>query len=308
MIIHQAVTRVVYPLLHSRHNVVGIIECGAGKKPRLLQKLARAVYDVVNPRYTTLNKLAQSHRIPYYCMSNGSDDQLADWVKSLAPDVIAIHTMNQLLKPNIFSIPRYGTINLHQSYLPEYRGRNPDFWHYHDMQLHPGVTVHYIDQGEDTGDIIYQARTTIAPGTRSADYLDKLVGEVGVPLLLKALDAIATASAPRHSQPKTSPTVRARKLKPEEHQHIIDWNGWEIERIWHLLRGTEQFFNAIDPPGGWLYKGQRWKIGEFIRCDMSGYRPSAIYREQGCCFVACRDGKIFLNKCFLLKRFLSRFW
>jgi methionyl-tRNA formyltransferase len=305
VIIHQGMTRLVRPLLASRHKVIGIIDSPSGRRPGRLMTLARAVHAALDPRFTTLKMLSKAHGLPYYDMSDGSDDDLAEWVRSLAPDVIAIHTMSRLLKPVIFSIPRYGAINLHQSYLPEYRGPNPDFWHYHDMHMHPGVTVHFIDSGEDTGDIIFQERVHIPLGTRSPERLDRLVGEVGARLFLKALDALADSSAPRIPQPRTSPTPRARKITRDEHRKIIDWDAWDIERIWHLLRGTEQWLNAIDDLEG-FYQGQRWRIGDFIRCDMPGYRRSAIYRERGQTFVACRQGKIFISKTFSPKRFLVR--
>lgn len=87
-----------------------------------------------------------------------SSCELESWVKSLSPDLIVVYSMSQLLKENIYSIPRFGTINLHPSYLPEYRGPNPIFWMYYNMEKQGGVTVHYIDQGEDTGNIILQKR------------------------------------------------------------------------------------------------------------------------------------------------------
>jgi methionyl-tRNA formyltransferase len=304
VIITQGVTHVVPPLLHSGHKILGIIESAPRKNPNSLKELAKFIYALVNRNYRNLKALATLHGIPYYCMSRGCDDDLAEWVKKLSPDLIVVHTMPQLLKPNIYSVPRLGTINLHQSYLPEYRGPSPDFWQYHDMVVNPGVTVHYIDDGADTGDIIYQARTHIPLGTKAPDRLAALVGQVGAALLLKAIDAISTATAPRISQPKISPTAKARKIAYEEHKTIIDWSKWEIERIWNLLRGTEQWLDAIEQPGG-IYKGQRWNIEEYVRCDMTRYSPSRIYRRKGRYFVACRDGKIFLSKRISLKQFLS---
>jgi methionyl-tRNA formyltransferase len=306
IIVHQGMTRAVLPLLNSRHDVVGIIESVSAKEsPGVLLKLAKMVHAAARPNGITLQTLSRAYGIPYYRMTDGSAGDLAGWVKKLAPDVIAIHTMARLLKPEIFSLPRLGAINLHQSYLPAYRGPNPDFWQYHDMEMNPGVTVHFIDSGEDTGDIIFQDRVPIPLGTKSPERLDKLVGEAGAALLLKALDALADSSAPRIPQPPASPTSRARKISAGEHRNIIDWDTWEIERIWHLLRGTEQWFNAIDGLDG-LYKGQRWRIDEFIKCDMAGYRASTIHYENGRHFVACNGGKIYLSKTFSVKRFVSR--
>ena len=70
--------------------------------------------------------------------------------------------------------------------------------------------------------------------------------------------------------------------------------NWEIERIWHILRGTELWLNAIEQPKG-IYKTQRWVVENYEKCDMSKYKISKIYNENGKYFVACKDGKIYLS-------------
>ncbi len=75
-------------------------------------------------------------------MNNGSDKNLENWVKDKKPDVIVVYSMSQLLKEYIFSILKYGTIDLHPALLPSYRGPNPHFWMYHDGIKEGGVTVH----------------------------------------------------------------------------------------------------------------------------------------------------------------------
>jgi methionyl-tRNA formyltransferase len=241
-------------------------------------------------------------------MNNGSDASLREWVKKKNPDVIVVHSMSQLLKENIFTIPKYGTINLHSSYLPEYRGPNPDFWMYYHVDLNPGVTVHYIDAGEDTGDIIYQERYGIPLGIKSPDKLDIGVSKIGVNLLCKALDGIAAGTAPRIKQPQDSPTPRARNLKPEEHKTIIDWNNWPIERIWHLLQGTELWLNALEQPSG-MYRRHRWIIEDFVKSQISeNYVCGSIYRDHKKVFVACPGGKIYISVKFNMKYFIKNIY
>ena len=106
--------------------------------------------------FDSLKSFAKKEKIPYYYMNKGSDKNLENWVKCINPDIIVVYSMSQLLKENIFSIPKYGTINLHAGLLPNYRGPFPYFWMYYNTDKKGGVTVHYIDEGEDTGDIIYQ--------------------------------------------------------------------------------------------------------------------------------------------------------
>ena len=256
MIITMGLSRIVKPIVNL-HNVVGIIECAPrkikNKTNGLLLKIVKKLYFFLKPS-KSLKTYTNNKKIPYYYMNNGSDQSLEKWVKDINPDVIVVFSMSQLLKSNIFNIPKYGTINLHPALLPSYKGPFPDFWMYYNTEKKGGVTVHYIDDGEDTGDIIYQEEYGIPLGMKSPDMIDLSVGVIGTNLLLKALDNVE--NLPRQVQPKESPTPRSRNIKACEHANIIDWRVWEIKRIWHILRGTELWLNAVEQPKG-FYKGQR---------------------------------------------------
>jgi len=299
LIITQGISRIFEPLLSSHHHIVGVLESASRNyktqpDPHQFISMLRLFYSKVKRRQLSLKKKAEQHGMPYRFMTSSDDPGLVEWVKDLNPDIIVVFSMSQLLKEKIFSIPKYGSINLHPAFLPEYRGPNPDFWQYYNMEMTPGVTVHYIDTGEDTGDIIYQERTEIPLGIKSPPWLDKLIGEVGVKLILQALDAIQTNQAPRITQPQKSPTPRAKNLTPIEHQTIIDWQNWPIERIWHVLRGTELWLNALPQPSG-FWKYQRWIIEGFDKQPDQITRPGEIAKQNGRFYVACRDGRIELT-------------
>jgi methionyl-tRNA formyltransferase len=306
--ITQGVSRIVEPLFCSRHQMVAVLESAPRnyiKQPgqHKLMGLARYFYSKIKRQPLSLEKKAEQHGLPYRFMTTSDEPGLVEWVKDLNPDIIVVFSMSQLLKEKIFSIPKYGTINLHPAMLPEYRGPNPDFWQYYNMEMTPGVTVHYIDAGEDTGDIIYQERTEIPLGIKSPPRLDKLIGEVGVKLILQALDAIQTNQAPRIMQPKHSPTPRAKNLTPDEHQTIIDWQNWPIERIWHVLRGTELWLNALPQPSG-LWEGHRWIVGEFDHELTKCTSPGQIVKENGRFCVVCKDGRIYLTRNLDVKKLI----
>lgn len=239
-------------------------------------------------------------------MVSGEDEGLLSWLREKKPDLIVVFSMSQLLKKSMFSIPRLGTINLHPSFLPEYRGPNPDVWQYINMEENPGATVHYIDEDEDTGDIIFQDRIHIPLGTKSPERLDALIGDLGVSLVLKALDAIEAGEAPRIQQPAESPNSRARNITIDEHKQIIDWENWPVERVWHVLRGTELWLNALPQPAG-IFRGQRWSIGNFDSCSRGTDIPGKLYKVNGRRYVAAVDGRIFLSLDFCIKRMILGF-
>jgi methionyl-tRNA formyltransferase len=310
LLITQGVWRVLEPLLASPHKVVGIIESAPRgyKKPGNLRKLLTGLKEFLNVatgKPMSLRRLCRENEIPYWFMTASSDDGLEDRIRKLCPDLIVVFSMSQLLKANIFSIPRLGTINLHPSYLPDYRGPNPDFWQYYDMELNPGVTVHYVDVGEDTGDIILQERVCVPLGIKSPERLDLLIGKVGVRLLLQAIQKIERGEVIRKPQPKDSPTIRARNLRKIEHISIIDWAAWPIERIWHVMRGTELWLDCIDPPRG-LYRGQRWIVDGYVKAapDRSISDIGTVKRDNNGFYVNCRDGQIRLIASFNVKNLL----
>jgi methionyl-tRNA formyltransferase len=254
-----------------------------------------------------LRQFAAQNNVPYFYLTKDRMSEFRRWSHERSPDALVVFSMSQLLPSNVFSFPKYGTINLHPSYLPEYRGPSPDFWQYFDAKSEVGATVHHVNDGEDTGDIIVQERVQIEPGIRSPDWLDRVVGETGSRLLISALSSLEDGTAPRIAQPSTSPTARARRIKNAEHNTIVDWDNWPLERIWHLLRGTETWLNCIPQPSG-LFRGQRWRVGAFEH-EATFDTPGTIHRDRNGTYVACRDGRIRLSvefSFFLLALYLAR--
>lgn len=84
-----------------------------------------------------------------------SEKMTPEKARAIAPDIIVSYNFRYILKPDVFALPRLGTINLHVSYLPWNKGAHPNFWS-HLEGTPKGVTIHYIDAGVDTGDIIAQ--------------------------------------------------------------------------------------------------------------------------------------------------------
>ena len=310
ILITQGLSRVLLPLIQSEHSIVGVIESmprdfSECKKDSLLYSLLKKTYFLFNKKYQTLKGFCEDRGIKYTHICKGRDKEVEQWVESIAPDLIVVFSMSQLLKESVFAQAKYGTINMHPSYLPEYRGANPDFWQYYNMEMNPGVTVHYVNEGEDTGDIIYQERVHIPLGTKSPECLDKLITETGVSLMLQAIRAIKEGYAPRISQPLLSPTDRARNLNADEHSTIIDWGKWPIERIWHVLRGTELWLDAVEQPSG-IFKGQRWIVGDFEK--YSNQDPAgSIVKYKNRTAVAVPEGYIFLSINFSFKKAVLSF-
>lgn len=304
IIITQGLSRIVEPIC-SNHNVVGIIESKSRKKFNIFFRFFRFIYQLLKPKIQTLKSFSSKKYIPYFFMKNGSDSVLEEWIQNLKPDIIVVYSMSQLLKENIFNIPKYKTINLHPSLLPNYRGPNPWFWIYYNMDMKSGVSLHYIDKGEDTGDIIYQKKYDIEPGMRSKDMQNLAIGKIGTSLILKALSNYKNLPSKKQKKMDIS-HCRARNIKDSEHQNFIKFEEWGVQRIWHFLRGTESWLNALEQPKGLLF-GQRWIINKYELITSQKYKPGKIYNYKNKYFLACKNGIIHLDVKFSLRNLIFNF-
>jgi methionyl-tRNA formyltransferase len=303
IIITQGLSRIVKPLFNSKDvNIIGIIECAPrGISIPRISFIFSLYHKIRRKKESELLLFSENNSIPYFYMTSSSKE-LEFWVKNLDPDLMVVYIMSQLLTQNIYSIPRFGTINLHPSLLPKYRGPNPCFWTYYNMDKIGGVTVHFIDKGEDTGDILLQEEYEIPLGIKSPDRFDVLISQIGVNLLMKSINNIETIIPLK--QPKESTTTRARNITLKEHNSIIDWNNWQIEKIWHILRGTELWLNALEQPKG-VFLGTRWEIGAFERIEIDqSWSIGKIYNKKGKYFVVCKEGVIYLSKKINIKELL----
>lgn len=306
LIITQGISPVVAPLFRSHHEIVGIAEDG----PRVpsspfkkdIGKLFSLFHKITDKNYQTLSYYCKLNGISYFFIKDMQDQSFENWVRSRKPDLIVVHSMSHLLKKTIFSIPLHGSINLHPSYLPLYRGPNPYIWMYSNLDLTGGVTVHYIDEGEDTGDIIVQEKNPIALGTPLRELRFHLIDEIGTRLLLTAVDAIEKGTAPRFPQSEKSPTARARNLLEGEEKTLIDWKTWDVKRVWHMVNGYSgiyDFIGYIDRPPLGFKPG----IQKFIECPVQQENIGKIgVNTDGSRYVTCMNGKIVYRFQFYLPR------
>jgi methionyl-tRNA formyltransferase len=228
--------------------------------------------------------------IPYYYLIKGDEAGMARWLSGLSPDLMVAYSMSQLLQQSVYSIPRFGTINLHPSLLPKYRGPQPLFWTYYFMDRKAGVTVHFVDEGEDTGAVIRQSSFPIEFGM-SLPELQSIVHRIGVQVLLAAVSDIEVGKFSAKPQPSHSPTVRARNVDPSE--SLIDWT-WSPKRIWHVLRGG-WFLDSIQGLNG-LKRFMRIKVLDYEEAEMSGLTVGRLYKDSSRgYFVACSSGRVFLS-------------
>ena len=138
--------------------------------------------------------------IPVYQPETLKDGAFDDTVRALAPDLAVVVAYGKLLPASLLYAPRYGSVNLHVSLLPRYRGAAPMQRAIMAGESETGVTVMYMDEGLDTGDMIL--KETI-PLTEDDDFgtLEEKSSTIGKALLVRAVRLIGEGNAPRVPQP-----------------------------------------------------------------------------------------------------------
>lgn len=139
--------------------------------------------------YSYKNLLSGKKQIQIFKMADINDTDSIRLLRSLRPDLILSLFFNQILNKEVLNIPSKGTINIHPALLPNYRGVSPVFWCLANDEKETGVTVHFINEGIDTGSIINQSRVEIKSDD-TEDSLYKRCVKKGAPLLFRAISEI----------------------------------------------------------------------------------------------------------------------
>lgn len=165
-------------------------------------------------------------------------DETVAQIRALAPDVIVVMAYGQILPRSVLELPRIACLNLHASLLPKYRGAAPIQAAIAAGDAETGITVIYMDEGLDTGDILLQAKFAISADETGGSLHDR-VAQLTPKVLLGALDQLAKQSAPRRPQ-DSSRATSAPKLTRAHGK--IDWS--------ESAAAIERKIRAFDPwPG-----------------------------------------------------------
>ena len=164
------------------------------------------------------------------------DEKIIEKIKEINPDLIVVVAYGKILPKEIIDIPKYGIINVHSSLLPKYRGASPIHSAILNGDTKSGVSIMYIEEGLDSGDVILQESCDILENDTLGTLHDKLkdLGAIG---LEKALKLIETGKVEAAKQDESLATF----VKPiTKEQAKIDWNNTK-EVIFNQVRGLNPF-------------------------------------------------------------------
>jgi methionyl-tRNA formyltransferase len=166
-------------------------------------------------------------------------------LRKLEPDVMVVAAYGQILPSSVLQIPKAACLNIHGSLLPKYRGAAPIHYAVMNGEKETGVTIIYMNEKMDEGDILLSEKTYIQPEETTGMLHDRLA-PIGAQVLLNSLVLLAEGKAPRLAQDSTQATY-APSLKRE--QCRIQWNKTASEVV-NQIRGLSPWPSAETLWGG----------------------------------------------------------
>lgn len=262
-----------------------------------LQKLHKSEHQIVavvsgpdkrrsrrgDPVPTPVKKYALDHNLQTIDVDDLKGKEIETRLREFEADLFVVVAF-KILPKNLLELPKIGSINLHASLLPKYRGAAPIHWAVINGEKETGCTVFFLDENIDTGNIISQVQTSISPDETTGDIYNRLK-TLGADLIVESVGQIASnsVSLKKQNDEKASP---APKLFNENTKLDFTRSAQEVH---NKIRGLNPF------PTAWcMYDGKKMNI---YRSEMGPQKKLAageLCRVEEKLLVGCGEGTISL--------------
>jgi methionyl-tRNA formyltransferase len=264
-----------------------------------LQKIHEAGYDIVavvtgpdkpagrglKVHYSPVKEYALKHNLPVLQPEKLTDPEFIETLKTLAPDLGVVIAF-RMLPEAVWTLPRIGTVNLHASLLPKYRGAAPINWAIINGEKETGLTTFFLKHEIDTGNIIFNEKISIGDDENAGSLHDRMK-EAGAALMLQTVKAIEDNSYPETPQPEFSELKYAPKIfKPD---CILDFSK-DVNEVHNKIRGLSPYptaYTFIDNKVFKIYSATK----EIVKHDLA---PGTFIKESNTLKVAVDNGFIHL--------------
>jgi methionyl-tRNA formyltransferase len=216
--------------------------------------------------------LAAEHGIRVLLRERPDDAELLAELRAADLDLIVANNWRTWLPPEVFELPRHGTLNIHDSLLPAYAGFSPIIWALLNDELAVGVTAHMMDGELDGGGIVLQQSVEVGPKDTATDLFHRTVDLIA-PITAEAIKLIEQGFTPQ-PQDRSKASFFHKRAKRDS---LIDWN-WTPEYIERMVRAqSDPYPNAFT-----YHRGQELRI---IKASVSeghyGGTPGRIFYREG---------------------------
>ena len=234
--------------------------------------------------FPPVKEFALSQRLPVFQPESMKEESAVELLRSLKPELSVVAAYGQILTEEALQVPTLGSINVHASLLPRYRGAAPINWAILNGETETGVTIMHMAKKLDAGDIIAVRRTPIDPN-EDAETLFARLAELGAQLLSETIPLIESGAATRTPQDEAQSTyapMLSRALSP------IDWKK-PSRVILDQIRGLVPW-----PVASTVLDGKTLKIYQAQPCKATSELPGMMRAVKGGIEAACGDGQSIL--------------
>jgi methionyl-tRNA formyltransferase len=244
---------------------------------------------------SAVKEFAEFSNLPLLQPSNLKDQDFIDTLKKLKADLFIVVAF-RMLPEEVWKLPALGTINLHASLLPDYRGAAPINHAIINGETRTGVTTFFIDEKIDTGNILLREEVQIFPFENAGDLQDRLMKQ-GALLVIKTLANITENKIKVLPQTKLIDQHKPLKLAPKIHPGdcIINWNNKTL-KVHNLVRGLAPYPCSKS----WFRSDSTtisFKIFEsYPEIEEHSFKPGTIFSdEKNYIRICCKDGFLSIS-------------
>ena len=221
-------------------------------------------------QFPDVKKTGIELNIPVFQPKNLKDDKFVEKLKKFNADIFLVIAFRKLPK-KVWQIPKKGTINLHTSFLPDYRGAGPINWVLINGEKHTGISSFFINDKIDQGDIILQKKISINKNMTAAQLHNQMIID-GIEITNKTIQLIRNDTLKIKIQNQSEKHKKAPKINKELLR--INW-GQSIDQIHNKIRGLSPFLNKNELlkdisicPCAWFYlNNKRIKVQKSSICE-----------------------------------------
>lgn len=212
---------------------------------------------------TPVKEAALKHGLPVLQPQRMRSPEAIEQLTALAPDLIVTAAYGQILPVAVLELPKFGCLNVHGSLLPKYRGGAPIQRSIINGEKETGITLMYMAEGLDTGDMIAKSIVSIEDEDTSGTIFEKL-SIAGAKLLVEQLPLVLNGTAERIPQNDEESTYAPNLSREDER---IDWNASSRD-IFNRVRGLVPFSGAFTTWNEEVFK--IWEIAKPSQTESSG--------------------------------------
>jgi len=252
--------------------------------------VAAVITETDNEWYDGLEEVTDKYNLKLFEEKNINNKKFVKKARNeLKPDLIISVNFDQIFKKEIINITEKGCINIHASLLPEYRGRAPFNWAILKGEKETGITVHYINEGIDTGEIIMQEKIEIKKTDYIADILER-VKQKYPEMINKSVDLIGNDEVEPVKQEKENGSYYGKRTPADG---LIDWSQ-SVTDIYNLIRAVSHPY-----PGAFTYLSDEkvfiWRA-EVEAEAANDEKPGKIIKKDNNKFlVQCGRGQLLVT-------------